>query len=37
VSSPIAKGLLGKSVGDQAEIIVPAGKVFFEVVEITRE
>lgn len=36
VSSPIAKGLLGKSVGDKAEIAVPAGKMFFEIVEITR-
>ncbi len=36
VSSPIAKGLLGKSVGEKAEIVVPAGKMYFEVVEITR-
>lgn len=36
VSSPIAKGLLGKSVGDTAEIIVPAGKVNLEILEITR-
>ncbi len=36
VTSPIAKGLLGKSVGDQVEIQVPAGKVMFEIVEITR-
>ncbi|MDX5320819.1 MAG: transcription elongation factor GreA [Bacteroidota bacterium] len=32
--SPIAKGLLGKSVGDVAEIEVPAGKIQFEVLEI---
>ena len=31
VSSPIAKGLLGKKVGDAAEIQVPAGKVTFEI------
>lgn len=36
VTSPIAKGLLGKSVGDKVEIQVPAGKVMFEIVEITR-
>lgn len=36
VSSPIAKGLLGKAVGEKAEITVPAGKMFFEIVEISR-
>jgi transcription elongation factor GreA len=36
VSSPIAKGLLGKSIGETVEITVPAGKVTFEIVEITR-
>lgn len=36
VKSPIAKGLLGKSVGDKVEITVPAGKVEFEVIEISR-
>jgi len=36
VSSPIAKGLLGKKVGDTAEIKVPAGHVTFEIIEITR-
>jgi transcription elongation factor GreA len=36
VSSPIAKGLLGKKVGDTAEIQVPAGKVTFEIIEISR-
>jgi transcription elongation factor GreA len=36
VNSPIAKGLLGKSVGDQAEITVPAGNIQFEIVEISR-
>jgi len=36
VSSPIAKGLLGKSVGEKAEINVPAGKMYFEVIEISR-
>lgn len=37
VNSPIAKGLLGKSVGETAEISIPAGKVQLEIVEITRE
>jgi transcription elongation factor GreA len=36
VSSPIGKGLLGKRVGDVAEIKVPAGLMEFEVVEISR-
>ena len=36
VKSPIAQGLLGKSVGDKAEIAVPAGKIEFEVLEISR-
>ena len=36
VSSPIAKGLLGKKVGDTVDIMVPAGKVTFEVIEISR-
>lgn len=37
VTSPIGKGLLGKSVGEIAEIIVPNGKLNFEVLEITRD
>ncbi|GAB3561977.1 transcription elongation factor GreA [Spirosoma luteolum] len=36
VGSPIGKGLLGKRVGDLAEIKVPAGLLEFEVVEISR-
>ena len=36
VDSPIGKGLLGKSVGDVAEIKVPNGTMFFDVLEITR-
>lgn len=36
VTSPIAKGLLGKSVGDVAEISVPAGNLEFEILEISR-
>ena len=36
IDSPIAKGLLGKSVGEIAEVQTPGGIVEFEVVEITR-
>ena len=36
VSSPIAKGLLGKSVGDQVEIEVPAGKILLKIISISR-
>ena len=36
VKSPIAQGLLGKSVGDSIEIQVPAGTVKFEILEISR-
>lgn len=35
VSTPIAKGLLGKKVGDKATIQVPAGNVEFEILEIS--
>lgn len=37
VDSPIGKGLLGKEVGDIAEVQVPSGIVKFEVLEITRD
>ena len=37
VDSPIGKGLLGKSVGEVAEIKVPSGIMKFDVVELTRE
>ena len=36
VSSPIGKGLLGKKVGDVAEIAVPSGKMQFEIISISR-
>lgn len=36
INSPIAKGLLGKKVGDVAEVQVPAGLIPFEVIEISR-
>lgn len=37
VTSPIGKGLLGKSVGEIAEINVPNGVLKFEVLEISRD
>ncbi len=37
VTSPIGKGLLGKSVGEIAEITVPNGVLKFEILEITRD
>jgi transcription elongation factor GreA len=36
VNSPIAKGLLGKKVGEVVEIQVPAGLLPFEIMEISR-
>ncbi|WP_272021714.1 transcription elongation factor GreA [Olleya namhaensis] len=36
VNSPIGKGLLGKTVGDVAEIQVPNGIIKFDIVEISR-
>ena len=36
VDSPIGRGLLGKSVGEIAEVEVPNGTVKFEIIEITR-
>ena len=34
VSSPIGKGLLGKSVGEIAEINIPNGIIKFEIIKI---
>ena len=36
VESPIGKGLLGKSVGDIAQIQTPGGLMDFEILEIGR-
>jgi len=36
VKSPIAQGLLGKSIGDRAQIQVPAGQVELEILDISR-
>lgn len=35
VTTPIAKGLLGKKVGEKASVAVPSGVMEFEVVEIS--
>ncbi|MFN8134823.1 MAG: GreA/GreB family elongation factor [Bacteroidales bacterium] len=35
VSSPIAKGLLGKAKGNKVDIAIPAGSITVEIVEIT--
>jgi transcription elongation factor GreA len=34
-TTPIAKGLLGKKVGDTTEVVVPAGKLQFKILEIS--
>jgi transcription elongation factor GreA len=36
VSTPIARGLIGKKVGDKVEIHVPSGVIPFEIIEILR-
>jgi transcription elongation factor GreA len=36
VSTPIARGLIGKKVGDHVEIKVPSGVIPFEIIEISR-
>jgi transcription elongation factor GreA len=35
VTTPIAKGLLGKKVGDKATVTVPNGQMEFEILEIS--
>ena len=35
VGTPIAQGLMGKKVGDKAEIHVPSGVLNFEIIEIS--
>ncbi|MCD6335933.1 MAG: transcription elongation factor GreA [Candidatus Latescibacteria bacterium] len=37
VESPVGKGLLGKAVGEIAEIAIPAGKVRYEILNISVE
>lgn len=36
IDSPIGKGLLGKSVGDIADVQTPGGIIQFEIINITR-
>jgi|TARA_B100001094_G_scaffold40575_1_gene35248 transcription elongation factor GreA len=36
VSSPIGKGLLGKKIGEIAEVVVPNGTIKFEIISIER-
>ncbi len=34
INTPIAKGLLGKKIGDKVEVIVPSGLMEFEILDI---
>jgi transcription elongation factor GreA len=36
VDSPIGKALLGKEVGDTADVVVPVGTIKLEILEISR-
>jgi transcription elongation factor GreA len=36
VDSPIGKGLLGKKIGDLADVQTPSGTTQFEIIDITR-
>jgi transcription elongation factor GreA len=36
VTSPIGKALLGKRLGDEVEVVVPAGTTVYEILELTR-
>ena len=36
VNTPIARGLIGKKIGDIVEVNVPSGKISFEIMEISR-
>ncbi|MBE0646791.1 MAG: transcription elongation factor GreA [Bacteroidales bacterium] len=37
VNSPIAKGILGKIIGEKVDIEIPAGMISFEILEISRK
>jgi len=37
VNSPIAKGILGKTIDEKVDIEVPAGWISFEILEISRK
>jgi transcription elongation factor GreA len=36
VSTPIARGLMGKKIGDVVDVNVPSGKLSLEIIEISR-
>ena len=36
VNTPIARGLMGKKIGDVVEVNVPSGKMSLEIIEISR-
>jgi len=36
ISTPIARGLMGKKIGDVVEVHVPSGKLSLEIIEISR-
>ncbi|MFH1051590.1 MAG: transcription elongation factor GreA [bacterium] len=36
VSSPLGKSLMGKKIGETAELNAPAGKILYEILDITR-
>jgi len=36
VGTPIAKGLMGRKVGETVEIMIPSGKVQYEIMQISR-
>jgi transcription elongation factor GreA len=35
VNSPVAKGLLGKKVGDKVKVTTPAGEMGLEILEVS--
>ena len=35
ISTPVAKALLGKKIGDKVEVSVPSGQLHFEVIDIS--
>jgi transcription elongation factor GreA len=37
ISSPIARGLIGKSQGESAEVITPKGIKYYEIVKVEYE
>jgi transcription elongation factor GreA len=37
INSPVAKAMLGKSVGDKVEIKVPIGTITYEILKISRD